>query len=234
MIRALTVALLLLISPQSVRQFNASNKTAANGSISLGNHAVCLGNGIDPQPCAYPGGVTAGSVLIACMDSNLNFDHTFVTDTQTLVWADLFAATNDADGGKPRCVYAVAASTGAETVTFSVGFNFNGALFVAEAKGVGTLDKTAITTGTGTAVDSGATATTTAANEFVFGFGEEVATATTLTCTGSSTEIDHGTPPAASGPMITCYKVVSATGAYHQTATAGASVNWVSGVATFK
>lgn len=163
-----------------------------------------------------------------------------ITDNKSNTYIEAIAevaccsATNK---GQQR--YKANASGGAShtfTLTGASG-SFYGEISVAEISGAATaspLDKTMTGTETSTDHSSGSTATTSQANEILIGFGTSRDGATLTTDTGAGwTEIDRY-EATANIPLITGYRIVSATGTYAYTYTSSPSLEAVQGISTWK
>ena len=171
----------------------------------------------------------AGNLLVAIVGAST---------TSSISTPDGWSSAINETGSPGQAIfYKIAGSGESTTVTVNVGDSLSVlGLQIYEYTDVDTLDKTASAYGTGTAVSSGTTATTTEANELLItGVVTGVSTSFDNTWASSFTEEEDFT--AGTGGTICTYGgadlIVTSTGTYSTTATAGASGDWRGQIATF-
>lgn len=188
--------------------------------------------------CAYGSNVTAGNLLVACIQVSASYT---IAGTTNPTWT-LAVKLDDAGSLFYTAIYYVEnCAGGAETVTVTNGFGSSFAhVAVSEWSGVATstaLDKTAAAIGGGgshSAYDSGATATTSQADELLIGLAANFS-ALTCTWTSPTTEEYDDATGGASRAMSYAAQVVSATGTYSSTGSySSTTVTDQALIATFK
>jgi hypothetical protein len=213
-----------------------------------------VGSNLNAVTCAAAGGtgnctanVTAGNLLtVVAFQSTAT---TITADSQSLTWtpicavnvacgpsgstADANGCTHNASGPTFLCVYyAVAASSGAETVTLS---QFTTGLALIEwhrTSGSWTLDVAAgLTGGFNTACTTNASSSVAGAGELIIGFSSPGGS-TTYTVGGALNTLDASLPT----PYVLAsgYKLSGTTGGQTFAFTLGSSSNWTCSGAAFK
>ncbi|MCJ7491891.1 MAG: hypothetical protein MUP15_07060 [Dehalococcoidia bacterium] len=171
----------------------------------------------------------SGNLLIAIVGSRRNLTIDLPSGWQT--------AINESGGATvapaQAIFYKIAAGSSDQTVEVFTGTTTQLGLQIYEYSGVDTLDQTASANGTGTSVSSGTTATTTLADELL------IVGMVTLVQTNFSGWTDsfaeqndfQGGAPVRTFAGADC--IVTSTGTYSTTATAGVSGGWRGQIATF-
>ena len=191
--------------------------------------------GTNGKSVAYDSNVTAGNLLVVCIATAGN-----VTGVSGSLNGAFTKAIDEDDNSGPLIYgdiwYKENCSGGAETVSFTGGFDNFEHMAIFEYSGIATstsLDKTssAIDVADETAFSSGSTATTAQADELLIGMVGNDSTKTNTPDAGW-TERYEGT--ANSRALSACERIVSSTGAYAHTGTLSGNSNWVALIATFK
>ena len=178
---------------------------------------------------AYTSNVTANNLLIVLIGHATNSTAT-VVDTQLNTWAsavNFYSVGNDYSG---QILFAVAGSTGANTVTVTV-IGGGNELTIAEYSGNATaspLDQTASAEGTSTAAASSSAVTTTDGQLILGG----ILSSGAITAAGGSV-VDVGLTGVPVNTALTSKTQVSA-GSINTTATIAPSSAWLALMATFK
>lgn len=184
--------------------------------------------------------VTAGNLIVCGAEADVvNANGITMTDSKGNAWTR--ATSNSASGTFDHEIWYAKATTGGSSYTVTAADNGGGvdSLIICEewsGQDTGTaLDKAAGAqdiTGISGALNSGNTAATTVANELLVGSGAVAISADTLTLgSGYSNKTQINTAFSTLGFET---KVVSATGAYNATFTAGTVGSWVMQIGTFK
>jgi hypothetical protein len=179
--------------------------------------------------------VKPGSLIVVCVDWNVSsMTIATPTDNQGDTYATAVAQVNASSGVVGQMFFAGNAAGGGTSVQIVPSASGNGSWALAlEYDGAlaSPLDKNAGTSGTGTAVDSGATSSTAQQQELLVCFaGDANVGAFSTPGSGYTARYTDTNVPW----IYVEDQYVSATGAYHGTATLSASDTWFSLVATFK
>ncbi|MDR3519422.1 MAG: hypothetical protein P4L63_00825, partial [Candidatus Pacebacteria bacterium] len=209
--------------------FGLAGVNKADAAIALLNHSVSGNSGDNVangtatfSNYTLPFTSTSGNALVILVIHTQTADVSSITDTA----GNIFSCTTAADNGGRVAQFCYALNiTGSSndviSITMSSGVN-NASLHISEWSGVVTssgLDNHAEGTGTGTAMDTG-TLTTTNTNDVVIGGF--------IDSRGDSS-IGAGFTKLSSDGFVGSlseYQIVSSTGNWHPTATAGASTIW--------
>ena len=142
-------------------------------ALATGQKANAQGNSVDPLACVFPGNVTSGNPLIACVGFNTTGDTAVIASvTSTRTTGNWSCAVHLAGNGLTETIYwAIATSTGACTVTvdFTAGQDYQD-VRISEYTGftaTPVLDQIKSGTGNSAYPQTGDSPTTTAANELV-------------------------------------------------------------------
>jgi hypothetical protein len=180
---------------------------------------------------AFPGNNTSGNLIIALAQWADNTSTPTISDTLLSSWTQVFFQNNSFGSQSWALWYALAPSTGANTVQVDIsGSAVLGAVALCEFSGVDSLDlNTAQADGSGTTMtsNSGATAYN---DELLLGsIGN-----TGGTVTGSGGYTDGGQMLFAGIAYVElAWKIVSSTGTYSASGTAGGSGNWSAQLSSF-
>lgn len=196
--------------------------------------ALVQSKGTNGKSLAFDSSVATGNLLICCIAS--------AGDITAVSGSVNGAFTKAVDNGQSGPLifteiwYKENCTGGAETISFTGGFDNFEHMAIAEYSGIatsGSLDKTAsaIDVADETAYSSGTTATTTQANELLIGACGNDSTKTSVPDAGW-TERYEGT--ANSRVLAFNDQIVSATGAYKMSGDWSGNSNWVVCIATFK
>src|SRR5262249_17800029 len=144
---------------------STTTTTQPPAGIALVQSGAVRGTGAASVSQAFPGGNTAGNLIVAFVRMSSTSQTVRVTDTAGNSYLDVVSQTQTADGHQIHILYAsnVKGGTNTVTATFSA-TNNHPWLAIYEYSGVNAVDRTAHSQGNGTAANSGPTATTAAAN----------------------------------------------------------------------
>jgi hypothetical protein len=177
--------------------------------------------------------VTLGNLLVCMVDGGAAGGSGTIADTQGNTWTQIFLE-NSASTNVLQAWYAIAKSTGANTVTVSSLANALNAVLAAEYSGVSTLDQVAHTHGTTGSTFSSPSVTTTHANEILIGiYGDSGGQAGSPAApTGFTARNGYSIAGQYYGGLTN--KVVGSIGTYAAAGiTQNGSTNWGAAIATF-
>lgn len=200
---------------------SAQSFVQANGANSSGLLTLAFGSN-----------VTKGNLLIVCVEISGGTSGLTATDTVLTPYVLMNTINEPSTPFQSTCLYGIAPSSGANTVTIANGSSGGGnytRIIVNEFSGIvtsGALDTNNSATGNNGTLNSG-NVTTTAARELLFGFG--VAASANIVVGAGYTLASHA---GAETLSLTEYEFVTTTGTYSATATA-TPARWTMQIGSF-
>lgn len=186
---------------------------------------------------AFPGNVTAGSLLVLTLHGYSSPSDITITDDRGNTWTE--AGTWSNTGSLWIAMYyTITTNGGADTVHYSALSSTYLSATIEEYDGMAqtsVLDRTAVAAGVGTAVNTGNTAATTNASDLIVGATTDSnGTNTAITETGGLTMRQEYENGASYMHANVADRDVTSTGTYNATWTLATSSTWIARVAVFK